>query len=152
MKKNVLIALMFAGVAFSAQAQAPNNRFKYPLSNGQTTAAPPFYTTLDTLTNATSDTFTYQAVGKLNSVTFQLNVKQITGYTGGTFKIYGSADGGFNYCTTPLYTAQLPNANTVLYYVVSPNNIWGNPFTHYRGIVTDSGTQTSSYRCYVLPR
>ena len=137
----VAVALITA-VSFSANAQS------LLLGTGDFTAlgSNPFYTTLDTVTNTGTKTYTQAISRRYETVTFQVNMLKISGTTSSvTVKFQASADGGNNYVT--LYTDTMADASGNF------SHTWtGNPYTHWRVLVTGAGTQSSSYRAYVLVR
>lgn len=100
---------------------------------------------LDTLTNATSKTYSLNITGKKANVTFQVNVIKISGTVGGTVALWTSADGGVKYFQ--LATTSLTDATAQYGF-----NYNYNPGNKYRVIVTTTGTQSSSHECWALYR
>lgn len=110
-----------------------------------TGTATPYKTTLDTVVNTAADTFDAQIPGTKGLVVFQHNMKKVDGDPSAvTVKLFLSADKGVTYCTTPVVNVTCPNGDTSFYHVFT-----GNPGTHYRTIITGSGTQRSSHQSFL---
>lgn len=108
--------------------------------------APLYRTSLDTVTNSGTKTYTMSVSRNATTVTWQLDMTKISGTTSGVITtFYVSADGGQTY---KLYaTDTMADASTVV-----QKTFAGNPYTHYKWIVTGASTQSSSYRVYALIR
>lgn len=138
MKRFLLAAIAVIGITFGAQAQTTSGDF----SNG---TAPKYWTSLDTVTNAGTKTYTQTVSNHRNTVSFQVNMTKITGTTSAvTVAFQGSVD-GTNYVT--LHTDTMADASTIKSHVYT-----GNGYVSYKIVVTGSGTQSSSYRAYMVLR
>ena len=146
MKKILLIAALLFTASIAGHAQA------FSLGGSFTSgSAPVYYTSLDTVSNGgtTSKTYTAICYNRYQSVTFQTNMLKISGTTSAvTVKIYGAVA---VYGGTPqyvlLYTDTMADASGNYSHVIT-----GSPYTHFQIVVTNSGTQSSSYQVFALLR
>lgn len=149
MKRILMLCVLLVGTlqTVTAQIATPLPRFappgRFSISNN------PYFTTKDTVTNATADTFAVTVAGLFNGLTFQTNVTKISGTPyGNTIQLQACADGsGLNYAT--LYTDSVKNSPTNQTFI---HSIQGNPNTSYRVIVTGIASQSCSYQNSLLFR
>lgn len=137
MKKLLIVTAALLCLAQSSQAQ-----FSASTLSG---SAPNQYTSLDTVADAGTKNYYFKVTDKRESVTFQVNAKKITGTVGGTVKVYASIDGGLSWVEVNSQT--ITDGDKSYGYAFT-----GNPWTHYRVGIAGTGTQTSSYRTYILVR
>ena len=110
----------------------------------------PTYTTKDTVTDAGADTFYVNMLSFRNSVSFQVNVTNMTGdVSTSTVLIQASID-QVNFFT--IDTITLVNTTNVQSYSYLVNEGYGNPFQTYRVVFIGDGTQTSSWQSFLLYR
>lgn len=109
-------------------------------------SAPNQYTSLDTVTDAGSKTYSFKITDNRNSIVFQLNGKKISGTVAGTIKLFGSIDGGNNFSQIDT-TVTITNGDQCHSFLMR-----GNPYTHYRVTITGTGSQSSSWRTYLMVR
>jgi len=145
MKKYLFSACLFLSCAIAFIGLSSHST----TFSGPSGASFPMRTTLDTLANATNDSMVWACRwGGKAGVTLQFNFKKISGTAGGTILIYGSADNGASYKTTPITTLNITTASSQqLGYTIT-----GNPYTHIMAVVIDTGTQSSSVQGWVYPQ
>lgn len=144
MKKILLIAV-FAVLGIAAQAQVTL------ISSGGsfTTGSNPYYTTRDTVDDDGTQEYYVRIPNRWQFVTFQVNMTKISGDPSAvTVAIYNAVDtAGALYDSTPIFTKTLPDASHTVVHEIT-----GNPVSHYKVVVTGSGTQSSSYKAMVFIR
>jgi hypothetical protein len=162
--KKILFLAAIAVSAFSLQATAQANNYQLANPDGSyvTGSFPNWFTNLDTITGATTDTF-YAHMCKgwvtsynntLNGISFSNNI-----WTAGTFTVtptvtvalYESADCGASYATTPTATYTVvpssltaPKTNII--------QITGNPASDYMTVFTGSANAVVSHKGCILLR
>ncbi len=165
MKKVLLIAIMAIGLAASVNdAQAQNNYNLAPPSGSCIGGTfPTFYTKLDTVNNAGTDTFkvhmvrgweTTYSTKNINSLGFQVDVLKISGTPGGTISVYGSKNGGISYLTTALTTFTVTTTSTTVpqSFGYDINAGLGLPYTDIMYVYNGTGTMSCSWILYPLIR
>lgn len=133
MKKIILLLVCFVGFIVSINAQMTVAR-----NFNQNLGA----TTLDTLTNTDTTTYTVAVSGAKRCVTWVWNQVKISGTVTQSFKIYGSNDNGTTYTTYAVDSISGSNNATNVYSLRWTNN----PFQKYKVIILSSGTQVFSQR------
>lgn len=144
--KNIICAVAVAlltAVSFSANAQSLIPTGGSFITTGYSN---PYPTTLDTVVNSGTKTYTQAISRRFETVTIQVNMLKISGTTSSvTVRFQASADGGNNYVTLATDTMADASGNY-------SRTFTGNPYTHWRVLVTGGGTQSSSYQAWLLVR
>lgn len=116
---------------------------------------PLYYTAVDTVINGASvnvDSFkapfrrgwaTNYSTSTLNSITFSCAVWKVAGSPTVTVAVYGSANNGISYASTPLATAVVLTPTNLVTPLTTNLVVQGNPYTDY--VVATSGTISSTY-------
>lgn len=127
--KYILLILAFVGLTFSGFAQSAMSPDP------------------DTLTNAATRDLTLRVPGSNNVLTFQLNVKKLSGTTAGTAFVQGSLDGVNYFTLSGTDTLTMANSDNYKSWVLPRSN-----FLYYRIRVVGTGTQSTQLKGIVLYR
>ena len=152
-----VFAVVIGCVVFSSYSAAP------PALSGcvggsyyvQSVAFPIYYGKLDTLNGAATDTFKMPCGCKPVSINYTNDCWKVAGSPTVTVSLYGSANGGISYTTTPITTytvapGSLTAQVTNTYLINGPYG--GNPFTNYMWVASNPASSTSSWQGYVTVR
>lgn len=108
--------------------------------------APVYKTSLDTVSNTGTKTYNLPVASQKNLITLWVDFRKISGTTTSSYiQWMVSADNGATYLT--IATDTLAAASTQY-----KQHFTGNPYTHYRIVITGAGTQSSSFRAWAVIR